>query len=665
MKLFLKFGLPLLILANACTTYQDFDKEKAFVFNISDSSQVVIGKENWKGPDDCSAVSYMNRTETGLLLTIRVTDDSVRTGNEFSYMNDGVEIYMDLRPPRLRKVNSYSKGVFQAVIIPLPGKKNVAPIEWYPKNYDSEVTGASAWTQLYDSGYVVQVFFPYSNLKRNHFWPRTKFSMDIAINDADSVNRETQIMWRGKSDNWQSPANFEPITVQPYQTENLRSRKKSPDHPNILFILTDQQTISAMGAYGNPYLNTPNMDALAAAGIRFRQSYCTSPGSSPSRSSIFTGMYPHQTGVNYNSQKPDSSIQNMGDLFRAAGYKTIFGGKWQLPETYPHTTGLDSIPGFLLIDFLSPEKTTGKGSETDAPLADAMVKQLQRHPAAPWMMVVSLQSPQDITFVPAQKNSYLPAVNTESEPPLPVNFESDPSEPQFLRDCRRRSGYENELFLTSKYNSTDWRNYLFQYYRMVEKADLEIGKIISMLEKQGYDENTLIVFTSDHGEGSAAHRWAGKLSPYEEAVKVPLIISWFGKDFNRRVDERHLVSGIDILPTMLDYAGLEIPESLEGRSLKPIIENPDTSFREFIFSEIAPDPAFPDRLGRMVRYYNYKYILYSYGTPNEQLFDLKNDPGETQNLANTLQNREMKDFLSSRLSLWMKEKKDYFKVSGY
>jgi arylsulfatase A-like enzyme len=653
--------LPVLIILTACTTYQEFDQKKSFVFELNDTSQIVIGKENWKGTDDCSATAYMNRTETGLLLTIKVKDDSVRTGNEFSYMNDGVEIYMDLRPPRFRNRNAYEKGVFQAVIIPLPGEKNVAPIEWYPKNYNSIVTGASAWTELFDSSYVVQVYFPYSSLKRNHFWPRTYFSMDIAINDADSVNRETQIMWRGKSDNWRSPANFNPIVVKDENAENPRTRKKKSGKPNILLILTDQQTIAAMGAHGNPYIHTPNMDALAAAGIRFTQSYCSSPSSSPSRSSIITGMYPHQTGVNYDGLKPDSSIQNLGQIFRNAGYHTIWGGKWQLPESYPHITGTDTLPGFDLVNFLSPEKTTNNGSDTDTPLADAMVKQLQRHPAEPWLVVASFQNPHDIVNLASQPDTYLPAVNPESTAPLPFNFQVDPSEPQFLKDSRTQNG--SEPFLTRNFNAAAWRNYTFQYYRLVEEVDLEIGKLIAMLEKQGFDESTLIVFTSDHGDGAGSHKWAGSASPYEESMKVPLIVCWFGKEFKQPVDNRHIVSGIDVLPTLMDYAGLTIASNIEGRSLKPIIENPDTSFREIVFSEIASDPAKPERLGRIVRYRNYKYVLYSYGSNNEQLFDLKADPGEMQNLASNSNHSEIKAFLRSSLNSWMKDKKDYFKVT--
>jgi arylsulfatase A-like enzyme len=653
--------LPLLLFITSCTTYQEFDKDKSYVFELNDSSRIAIGPESWKGPDDCSATAYMNRTETGLLLTIRVKDDSVRTGNEFSYMNDGVEIYMDFRPPRLNKRNAYEKGVFQAVIIPLPGKKNVAPIEWYPKNYSSAVNGAKAWTRLFDSSYVVQVLFPYSSLKRNHFWPRSRFSMDIAINDADSVNRETQIIWKGKADNWNNPANFYEIVVNEGKEASLRERRKKTGNPNMLVILTDQQTMTAMGAYGNPYVQTPNMDALAAAGVRFTQSYCTSPACSPSKSSIITGMFPHQTGVNYNGQKPDSSILNMGEIFRQAGYKTIWGGKWHLPEIFPHTSAIDSLPGFQVVDFASPEKTTGNGNDTDPLLADAVVKQLQRRPDEPWLMVVSFQNPHDINNFASKPDSYLPAVNPESMAPLPLNFETDPLEPKFLKDCRNRNTYENTLFLTQKQNPAEWRDYQYQYHRLIENLDHEIGKLISILEKQGYDENTLIVFTSDHGDGATAHRWAGSLSPYEEVMKVPLIISWFGKEFRPNADSRHLVSGIDILPTMLDYAGIPVPENIAGRSLKPIIENHDTTFREFLYAEIAPDPAYPERLGRMVRYRNYKYVLYSYGSQNEQLFDLKADPGEMENLAYQAKHLEIKDFLNAHLNSWMREKSDYFK----
>ncbi|MCB9012806.1 MAG: sulfatase-like hydrolase/transferase [Bacteroidales bacterium] len=662
MKLTLFLFLFGLIVVSSCTTYHDFNKENSFVFHINDSSQVVLGAENRKGPEDCSAVAYLNRLETGLLLTIRVTDDSVRTGNESSYMNDGVEIYMDLRPPRLRKRNIYEKGVFQAVVIPLPGKKNVAPIEWFPKNYHSELTGARAITQLNDSGYVVQVFFPYSNLRRNHYWPRNSFGIDIAINDADSLNRETQMMWRGKADNWSSPANFETITLPKEDKPNRRANPELSGKPNVLLILTSQQTINAMSAYGNPYLKTPNMDALAQAGIRFTQSYCSSPAIGPALSSILTGKYPHLTGVNYTGDKPDSLWMNLGHIMRAGGYESIWGGKWDLPEAFPNTSVQDSSTGFRMINFINPERATGRAIDSDSPLTEAMTKQLQRRPTEPWLMVVSYLNPHDIALLPAKPDIYLPAVNPESAPPLPQNFNSNENEPLFLLDCRREITYDNTLSIVQKYNPAQWRNYIFQYYKLVEKVDAEIGKILTMLETTGYDQNTLIILTSDQGDGNASHRWAGGLSAYQEAVQVPLIISWFGKDFKKQVDSYHLVSGMDILPTILDYAGITEPQGVNGRSLKPIIEKPDTSFREFLITEIASDPSKPERMGRMIRYRSFKYVLYSYGISNEQLFDLQNDPGETVNLAGNPNFSEIKELLRSNLESRMAKTKDYFPI---
>jgi len=271
-------------------------------------------------------------------------------------------------------------------------------------------------------------------------------------------------------------------------------------------------------------------------------------------------------------------------------------------------------------------------------------------------MVISIQNPHDIVNFVSKPDAFLQAVNPESMPPLPPNFESSLMEPQFIKDCRDRTGYENPLYMSRMFQQEDWRNYLFQYYRLIEKADLEVGKMINMLEKQSYDENTLIIFTSDHGDGAASHRWTGSFSPYDEVLKVPLIISWFGKEFKTTVDDRHLVSGIDILPTMLDFAGITIPENIEGISLRPVIENPDTSFRESLFCELAADPEHPERLARIVRYRNYKYVAYSYGKMNEQLFDLKKDPGEMENLAYSTGYQEMKNYIRSQLNSWVREK---------
>ncbi len=643
----------LLIFLSACSGFKPFDQSKSIAFNIDRPDQVAIGGDSWKGPADCSARAYLTKTSSGLLITIEVTDDSIRTGNPEAYMNDGVELYFDLRPPRLRVHNYYEKGVFQAVILPEPGKKQVAPISWYPQIYGTKVRGTSAYTELRDSGYVVQVTIPYSSLGYTHYWPRSTFYMDIAINDADTGRRESQIMWAGKADDWSNPHNFEAVMFR----EEERKKKK----PNILFIFTDQQTMKAMSAAGNPYLRTPFMDGLASQGVRFTQNYCTSPVCSPSRSSLITSRMPHETGVVYNDTASDSTIMNMGEMFRKAGYNTTWAGKWHLPQSYPTSVGA-TIPGFKALNFLAPEKISGRGDFTDPAVADAVVKFLIGSRKEPFLLAVSFHNPHDICSFAGKPDDFPAPLNIRSTPPLPSNFRISPDEPEFIKDCRERTYYGNELNMAGNFSPAMWRQYLYQYNRMTERVDKEIGKIINALETEGLDENTLIIFTSDHGDGGAAHHWAAKLSFYQETVNIPLILTWFGKTPKNITDSTHLVNGLDILPTMLDYAGLEIPAGIEGRSLKPLIENQDTTWRDFIVCELSPDPRNPDRMGRMITDGRFKYNVYSYGKRNEQLFDMKLDPGEETNLAYRPEYHN--EILRFRLQLqnWMKATSDPFRI---
>ena len=636
----------------SCSGFRPFKDEEAVKIFIYNSSQVVMGEDSWEGREDCSAHAYLNKTTSGLLFTIEVYDDSVKTGNPESYMNDGVELYIDMRPPRLRENNFYQKGVTQAVILPEPGKKQLAPIEWFPKNYDSGIPGTRAFTELRDSGYVVQVSIPYSSLRRKHYWPRNDFYFDVAINDADTGSRESQMMWAGARDNWDNPHNFASVSFE--------EKVVKVERPNIVLILTDQQTINAAGAYGNPYLHTPFMDALAKFGVRFTKSYCTAPASAPSRSSIITGRMPHETGVNYNGQSPDSSIFNLGQMLEEEGYETTWAGKWHLPELFPHTNQR-SVPGFELLDFIEEENISSRGDDTDDALASEAAKHIKGRRREPFFLAVSFQNPQDISAFPFKPGAFPPPANIQSAPPLPDNFSISPYEPGFVQDARNRTSYENAISQTDTFGPEDWRNYLHHYYRRIEKVDAELGKIIKALESEGMDQNTLIVFTSTNGEGAASHQWAGNLSLYEESVKVPMIITWFGKT-ETRTDNQNLVSGLDITPTLLDYAEVQIPLSLKGKSIRGLIEKPDTVWRDYLVTELAIDPQDSSKTGRMITDGRYKYNVYSFGKRNEQLFDLARDPGETRNLAYNPSYALERQDLKEKLKEWIRKTGDYFQI---
>jgi len=423
--------------------------------------------------------------------------------------------------------------------------------------------------------------------------------------------------------------------------------------PNVLFIMTDQQTVRAMSAYGNLHLKTPHMNSLAAHGVRFEKSYCTAPVCGPARSSLVTSRMPHVTGVN--GQTPDPSIPNMGQVFHGAGYVTAWTGKWHLPKSYPQ----GPVPGFEYL--CVPDGTKfGLGSQTDGPVADEAIAFLRREHERPFLLGVSLHNPHDICW--SVRADPPEPIDARLLPSLPANFEIDPNEPAFITACRHRTHYGPENTYTRNWDRTRWRAYLYQYYRHAEEVDAEIGRILRVLRERDLAGNTLIVFTSDHGEGAAAHHWVVKLMLYEEPVTVPLIVSWKGVTPAGRVDTSHLVSGLDVLPTMCDYADIPLRAGFEGMSLRPLINRPTRPGREFVVTELQSDNQDPTKRGRMLRTRRYKYVAFSHGARREMLFDLDRDPGEMSNLASEPSARDILLRHRALLHRWVSQSRDEFEV---
>ncbi len=446
------------------------------------------------------------------------------------------------------------------------------------------------------------------------------------------------------------------------------SGKGRTARPNVLFIFTDQQTLTAMSAYDNPLLKTPAMDSIAAEGVAFRRSYCTSPVCSPSRSSLTTSRMPHETAVNYNNRSLDGSIRNMGDIFRQAGYRTVWGGKWHLPESYPlrAKSKQHEIRGFELLKFYDSHKNWpqwGLGDITDEPLGDAAAEFISGYSDdRPFLLGVSFCNPHDICACPRKPQGYGQPDDIEVLPPLPANFDVDPNEPQMVQWKRQQHYYGDEITYTTAWDQKRWKWYIYNYYRMTERVDRAIGKVLDALKRKGLRENTLIIFTSDHGDGCAAHKWVAKLNLYQESATVPLVVSFKGVIPAGRLDAEHLVCGLDVLPTMCDYAAVKQLDSFRGRSIRPVIENPDAAWRDFVVTELATDPKNERYKGRMIRTDRYKYNLYSAGERNEQLFDLLNDPGETQNLAYEPSMQAVKQRHRKLLDDWMRQTNDDFEL---
>jgi choline-sulfatase len=391
-----------------------------------------------------------------------------------------------------------------------------------------------------------------------------------------------------------------------------------PQPKNILLIYTDQQHIDTIAAGGCPYLRTPALDRIKKSGTSFTQSYSANPVCSPARSAVFSGRTSCEASVHVNGRPIRSGIPNLGQWFSEhTDYETFYAGKWHLPRTYT-----SNIPGFKVIN----TGIGGFGYLCDTAMSRAcegFISNISK--SKPFLLVASFMQPHDICeWLRLNMNDpgklRYPEL-AEELPELPDNFEYDRSEPQSTK--KRRLG--NEPF-KGKWDKQHWRYYRWSYYRHIENVDAEIGRILTALERRGLMKDTLIVMTADHGEGMGHHQMVRKSSFYDEAARVPLLFSWPGHIIEDRTETMRLASGMDITPTLCDYAGIKPPANMRGVSLRPILEGDNGTRREFIVSEGNTNT------GRMLRTENFKYIKYV-DDPVEQLFDMKNDPGETRNLA--------------------------------
>jgi arylsulfatase A-like enzyme len=443
-----------------------------------------------------------------------------------------------------------------------------------------------------------------------------------------------------------------------------------------------------MSAAGNPHLHTPHLDALARRGVRFTRAYCTSPVCGPSRASIVTGLMPSEAGVDYNGDTLRRDVRTVGELLRDAGYHTVWAGKWHLPESYPQRAAAKPenrrIRGFDVLPFWDPQKKHWMlGAETDPPLTDAVVDFLQRYDRRrPLLLAVSYHNPHDICFFPRKagwetatekaleiryygfKYPLPPPIGVHPDqlthlPPLPANFAPSPDEPEFITEKRlRHDTYGVETKFAHAFSDREWQAYLNAYYRLTERVDGEIGRLLEAVRQFGYADDTLVVFTSDHGDGAAAHRWAAKLSLYEESVNVPFLVvdpRAFGRG---RVDDRNLVTLADLAPTFCDYAGVSTTIPFAGRSLRPLLTDPAASWREYLVTELADYKPDPSRRGRMVRTAGFKYNQYSTGRNPEQLFDATRDPGEVHNLAGDPGHRSVLEEHRRRLADWNRARRE-------
>ena len=395
----------------------------------------------------------------------------------------------------------------------------------------------------------------------------------------------------------------------------------TPEKPNMLLIMTDQQTASAMRCAGNPYLATPAMDGLAERGIRFDRAYVTQPLCTPFRSSLQTGRYPHELGVVSNGLKINGEFPMLGGLMGAAGYECAYIGKWHVGASF-------EAAGY-----------TGEASDfrPDDRKTEAAVSFLGRARREPFFLTVSFMNPHNVCELARGEDLPDGCIGAPPEdlaalPPLPDNCAIPAHEPSAIRAVQRSAPFH---YPTLDWGEREWRQYLWGYYRLVEKVDAEIGRVLEALQASPHADSTLVVFTSDHGEGVAMHHWNQKQVLYDQCTRVPLVLA--GPGVRAGCVSSELVStALDIPRTLLDCAGATPPQSMRGVSLGPLAGGKASALdREHVFAEtkFARNVEPLGLRGRMVHSRGFKYCVYDGGDNREQLFDMEADPGETRNLA--------------------------------
>ena len=453
--------------------------------------------------------------------------------------------------------------------------------------------------------------------------------------------------------------------------------------PNFVFIMTDTQATNVIGAYGHPELRTPDIDRLAETGIKFERAYTTCPLCTPARAGMFTGIYPHTAGAWTNNLPLGDNVKTLGQRFRDGGYDTAFIGKWHLDGHDYFGTGICPdgwdpaywYDGANYLAELTEEEITlwrqGLNSLEDLQAHDIQPEFTWAHRIGdraidflskienrkskippPFVLVVSYDEPHHPFTAPPE---YVARFAEYDYPLGPGAFDTLEGKPSHQREWAASANVSTRIRETGTTRQP-------LYLGCNSFVDAEIGRVIDAVHAHAPD-NTWIIFTSDHGDMLGAHQLTGKgPAMYEEIAHIPFIVEPPGGVEGGAVNNT-LVSHIDLLPTMLELAGMDVPPILEGESLLPQLrgeENPEKAVViEFNRYEIEHDSWGGYQPVRCIVDDRYKLVLNLLHT--DELYDMRADPAEVHNLIDDPAHAEVRDALHDRLLDWMYDKRDPFR----
>lgn len=410
--------------------------------------------------------------------------------------------------------------------------------------------------------------------------------------------------------------------------------------PNLIFILTDDQRHDALGCAGNELIRTPNMDALAARGVLFRNAFVTLSICSPSRACCLTGRYGSASGVATLGAKLNPGETTFAQYLKEAGYQTCFVGKWHIGGSTPADVGFDGVVYFTSNGPQHDRRVIERGKQKTAEgyiedyCADQSIRFIESAAKqdAPFLLHLCTQVPHMTPEFTWEAKPETLALYDEAAMPCPASWDDDlGGKPPYLREARFRTraqdiyGYRDPAAI---------REHTKRYYAAITDLDAALGRVMGAADALGLHDNTYILLMGDNGWFMGEHGLTSKVLAYEESIRVPLIVS--GPGLTGEANDE-LVLNADIAPTLLDLVGLPIPESMHGSSLVPLLAGKRTDWRTSFLYE-APVPALGSWPLFAVRTQNRKYIqTYDPDDPSrlvfEELYDLRDDPHEMTNLA--------------------------------
>ncbi|MEM6633366.1 MAG: sulfatase [Bacteroidota bacterium] len=411
-----------------------------------------------------------------------------------------------------------------------------------------------------------------------------------------------------------------------------------PQPQNIIFLLTDDQRWDALGAAGNPYIQTPEMDRLAEEGTLFKHAYVTTPICAVSRASILSGQYARRHGIHgfATDFTPIQWANSYPELLRNAGYFTGFIGKFGVGRNLPDTTfnywrGIPGQPQYEHTD----EQGTYK--HLTRMLAEQSLEFLDQVPNGQnFCLSISFKAPHVQDRDPRQflyDSAYIDMFQ-EVEMPGPINgtdsvFQTFPD--FFTQENEARLRWEMRFATEELYQHS-----IKGYYRLIYGVDVTLGAIRKKLEEKGLAENTVIVLMGDNGFFLGERGLAGKWYAYDESIHVPLLIYDPELPQARRGQQLEPIAlNIDLAPTFLSWANLPPPDSMQGKNLRPLLKGEVPKWREdFLFEHLFDHPKIPKSEG--VVSLKEKYFVYPEVEPvHEEYYNLAEDARETQNLISS------------------------------